>query len=151
KIHRFKLDLAANTATELAPLRMHGSLQSLHLFDPERADGITAVTVGWDHDDDEAYTLTLPRAHGKPAKVKPFDGRIVDAGATGVVYAVFGNELRTLRGTQKQASFKLDRIGALVAVASDGARFATFVDNDIVVVDRDGKEQWRKPLWGTQQ
>lgn len=151
KIHRFKVDLAAGTVTPLPAVKMRGSLVSMRLFDPAISDGITAITVGWANDWDSDYTLTIHRERGKPKQLRRFRGRVIDMDERGTIYLVDGNEIQTQRGDKKTASFKLDRIGSAVAVSADGSRFAVQIGNDVVMVDGEGVEQWRKPLWGTQQ
>jgi hypothetical protein len=151
KLHRFKVDLATGTVTPLPALKTRGSPVSMRLFDPAISDGITAITVGWANDWDEDYTLTIYRERGKPSQLRRFRGRVIDMDERGTIYLVNGDEIQTQRGDQKVASFKLDRIGAAVAVSADGSRFAVQIGNDVVVVDDKGVEQWRKPLWGTQQ
>jgi hypothetical protein len=150
-VHRFALDLAANSVRELPELKVRGSLVSVRLLDPARADGMTAISIGWDHEWDESYTLTVYREHGAPKKLKRLDGRVIDIDATGTVYLVVGNEIQIRHGEKKLASFKLERIGSAVAVTADGSRFAVQDGNDIVVVDRTGAEQWRRSLWGAAQ
>lgn len=150
-LHRFALDLATNSVRELPALKMRGSLVALRLLDPERADGMVAISIGWEHDWDEHYTLTVYREHEAPKKVRQFGGRVIDIDATGTVYLAAGSRIESWHGEQKVASFKLERIGSAVAVTRDGSRFAVQDDNDIVVVDRTGAEQWRHALWGAAQ
>lgn len=151
KLHRFQVDLAANTARELPPLRSRGSLSTLRLLDPERAGGITALTVGWDHDYDEDYTLTIHRAKGAPKKIRSFTGRVIDIDERGNLHIVKGNEIQVRHGETTLASLRVDGLGAPVAVNADGSRYAVLIRNDIVVLDALGTEQWRKPMWGTAQ
>lgn len=150
-VHRFALDLAANRARELPELKTHGSLVSLRLLDPARADGMTAITLGWEHQWDESYTLTVYREHAAPKKLKQFGGRLIDIDAAGNVYQAVGNQIRIRHGETRVSTIEVDHIGSAVAVAPDGAHFAVQDDNDIVVVDRAGAEQWRHTLWGTAQ
>ncbi len=151
KLQRFAIDLAANTARELPAIKTRGSLATLRLLDPERAAGMTALTVGWDRDYDEDYTLTIHRTNAAPTKVRGFAGRVIDIDATGTLYVVNGNEIQVRRGSEKLSSFKVDGIGSPVAVNADGSRFAVLSRNDVVVLDAHGTEQWRKPAWGTAQ
>jgi len=151
QIHRFELDLAKTAATELKPVKVRGSLVSLRLLDPEKSGGITAITVGWAHDYDEDYTLTIYRDKGKSKRIHPFVGRVLDIDETGKLYALSGAKLEVRDGDKKPQTLELDRMGSVVAMKRDGSRFATVVDNDVVVLDGNGDELWHKPLWGTQQ
>lgn len=151
KLHRFQVDLAANTARELPPLRARGSVSTVRLLDPERAGGMTAVTVGWDHDYDEDYTLTIHRANGAPKKIRSFTGRVIDVDARGNLYMVAGNEIQVRRGDKTVSSFEVDGLGTPIAVTADGSRYAVLIGTDIAVLDARGTELWRKPMWGTAQ
>ncbi|HEY5950336.1 MAG TPA: PQQ-binding-like beta-propeller repeat protein [Kofleriaceae bacterium] len=151
KIQRYKLDLEHDTASELAPVKIRGSMMSMRLFDAAKADGITAITIGWAHEYDEDYTLTMYRDKGGSKKMRPFSGRVIDINERGDVFIVRGNEIETHHAGKKISSFKLDSIGTPVAVTADGSRFAVLMGSDVVVVDNKGAEQWRKPVWGTAQ
>jgi hypothetical protein len=151
KIHRYKLDVATSAVTPLDALKTRGSQVSMRVFDPAKSGGITAVTVGWASDYDELYTLTIYSEQHKPKQIRKFKGRVIDIDDQANIFVVDGNEIQTRHGETKLASFKLEHIGSPTAVTVDGSRFAVLIDNDIVVVDNQGSEQWRKPLWGTQQ
>ncbi|HEY5927538.1 MAG TPA: hypothetical protein VIV11_37900 [Kofleriaceae bacterium] len=152
KIHRFKVDLATNQLTKLEPIRTQPSITSLRLLDPETADGITAITVGWYHEFDEHYTLTVHRAKGKPTRIRPFKGRLIDIDARGNVYTIDGKELVVHHGDKKVSTLKLDEyFGSVVGIGADGTRIAMQTGHEIVMRDATGAEQWRKPLWGTNQ
>jgi hypothetical protein len=150
-IRRFKLDFAANQATELSPVKIRGSLMSMRLFDPAKADGISAITVGWAHDYDEDYTLTIYRDHGKTSRIKPFRGRVLHIDETGKLRIVLGTKLETRQGDKKLASVEVGSLSAVVAVTRGGSRLATVRENHVVMLDDSGAELWRKPLWGAQQ
>jgi hypothetical protein len=151
KIHRYKVDVATNAVTPLPALRVRGSLVSMRVFDPAKSGGITAVTVGWASDYDELYTLTIYRDNAKPQQIRKFKGRVIDIDEQANLFVVDGNEIQKRHGDTKLASFKLEHIGAPTAVTADGSRFGVLIDHDVVVVDSQGAEQWRKPLWGAQQ
>jgi hypothetical protein len=151
QIHRFKVDLTTNAITPMPALKVRGSIAAMRVFDPATSGGITAITLGWRNDYDELYTLTVYRENGKPKQIRSFAGRLIDIDERAMMHVVDGNEIQTRHGETKVASFKLDHVGAVTAVTADGARFATVVNNDVIVVDNTGAEQWRKPLWGAQQ
>jgi hypothetical protein len=151
KIHRFKLDLATNGVTPMTTLRTRGSPISLRVLDPDKARGFSAVVLAWASDYDDYYTLSMYREQGKPKHIRSFKGRMIDIDDNGNIYVVEGNEIQTRHGETKVASFKLEHVGAVAAVAADGSKFALQVANDLVVVDNKGAEQWRKSLWGMQQ
>ena len=151
KLHRFELDLANNTFKALAPFRISGSVSSLRVLDPARADGITAITVGWDGDYDEHYTLSIYRAKGKKQRIKPLRAALIDIDATGTMYLTETDKIVVMRGTNKLATIAAKRVGSPVAVNADGSRFALRDGNDVVVIDREGAERWRTSLWGAAQ
>ena len=150
-IHRFAIDLATNAVHELPALKVHGSVSSLRLFDPERTDGITAITVGWDRERDENYTMTVFRADGAPQHLKRFTGRLIEIDETGTVYIAVAGGIEIRRGVEKIATVAIDGLSSTVAVAPGGSRFATLRGNEVLVVDAAGVEQWRATLWGAAQ
>jgi hypothetical protein len=151
KIDRFQLDLANNTATKLPAIKVRGSLSSLHVFDPAKTGGITAITIGWDRDYDEYYTLTVYRTEGKPKQVHRFTSRIVDIHDNGIIYTQDGSTIQMQRGDEKLGKLTIEHAGAGGAVNSDGSRFAVQADNEVVVTDAAGAVQWKRPLWGAAQ
>jgi hypothetical protein len=148
-VHRFKLDLGTTTATELAPIKTKGSNVQIRALDPELSGGVTALVLGWLRDTDDYYTLSIYRTQGKPTRVRQFVGRVVDIDERGNLYIATGSELVIQSGDKKLKTLELE--GNVLAVSSDGSRFALQVDNDVAVVDADGKQIWRKPMWGAQQ
>lgn len=151
KIDRFQLDLAATTAAKLPALEVRGSLSTLRVFDPAKTGGITAITIGWDRDYDEYYTLTIYRTQGKPKKVKRFSSRLVDIHDNGIMYTQDGSTIQMQRGDEKLGKLTIEHASSVVAVNSDGSRFAVQADNDVVVTDAAGAVQWKRPLWGAAQ
>ena len=75
KLHRFTFDPATSTMTALPDLRVKGPATSYMLFDPEKANGMTAAVIGWDNDGANYETMTIYRSTGKPTRVHPFTGR----------------------------------------------------------------------------
>lgn len=151
KLYRFKLDLATNTVTSLPTLRVRGAPGSLRLLDPARADGIAAITVGWDGNYDDYPTLTVHRENGTKKRVRPFKGSLLDIAPDGTTYTHDGAHIIIRRGDKQ-----VDRIPAKgfthpMAVSRDGSRFAVRDGIDVVVLDRAGRETWRKPVWGVGQ
>jgi hypothetical protein len=151
KLHRFQLDLATNKVEPLASFRVSGSVSSLRLLDPARAGGITAITLGWDGDYDEHYTVSIYRAKGKKQRIKPFRGTLIDIDATGTMYVTETDKIIVQHGTKQLATIPAKDVGQPVAVNADGSRFALRSGNDVVVIDREGTEQWRTSLWGAAQ
>jgi hypothetical protein len=150
-VRRFAVDLATNAVRELPALQRTGSVSQLRLLDPARADGMTAVSVGWDGEHDEYLTVTIHRARGKRQKIKKFDATLIDVEPDGTFYAHRANEIQVRRGDRKLATIPAKGVAAPIAVARGGERFAVRDGSDIVVIDRLGVEQWRKTVWGISQ
>ncbi|NVB78918.1 MAG: hypothetical protein HOV81_11020 [Kofleriaceae bacterium] len=157
KIERFRLDLDANTATPEAPLAVRGSPISVRLLDPAKADGVVAITVGWENDWDSDNTLTLYKQDGKKItkkRIKPFGGQMLSIDSTGTMYLLARNdtnEIRVQKGTKVLSKFALPELTQPIAVADDGARIAYVAKGEIVMLDSAGKQLWRVPLWGSAQ
>jgi hypothetical protein len=157
EIERYRLDLDANTATRESPLPVRGSPTSVRLLDPAKADGVIAITVGWENDWDTSNALTIYRQHGKKItrqRIKPFGSQVLSIDATGTMYLIprnDGREVRVQKGTKVLSRFALPELTQPIAVADDGSRLAYVAKGEIVMLDSAGKQLWRVPLWGSAQ
>jgi hypothetical protein len=151
KVHRFTFDPATNTMSPLPDLRVRASAASYMLFDPAKANGMTAAVVGWDSDDANYETLTVYRQDGKSTRYHPFTGTLTSSSVDGTLYATDAGELRVYRnGAKKPTSIKLPA-SLLSVVTNDGSRIAYTTRDELIVTDAAGAPIWRQPQWGTNQ
>lgn len=151
KLHRFAFDAETNTMSPLADLRVKGQSTNYMLFDPAKANGMTAAVVGWDSDNASYETLTVYRQSGKPTRFYPFTGALSAASVDGTLYATQAGVVRIYRdGEKKPTTIKLPESTQAV-VTADGSRIAYTTRAEVIVADATGAPIWRQPQWGTNQ
>lgn len=158
-LYRYRIDLTGGTttATELTPAvkLADNSLSYLQPFDASLADGLVAVTLGWEREWSEQQVLTFHRiVDGKMVRTKqPFSGQIVRSRRDGQVVllhhhdALTGYVLRVMRGDTLVREIKRDKLEMPLAVNADATRFATREGAAVVMLDEVGSELWRTPVW----
>lgn len=151
KLHRFAFDAATSTMSALPDLRIKGQPVSFNLFDPAKANGMTAAVVAWDNDNASFETLTIYRETGKPTRIYPFNGTLATATADGTIYFSEPGFMRVYRnGEKKPTTIKLDGSN-FSTVSRDGLRIAYTTRDELIVTDAMGMAVWRQPQWGTNQ
>jgi len=155
-VRRYKVDFAKHAVTEMPTLDINfkGSFAALRLLDPEHADGIVAIALGWPSEYAEHYRLdTYRMERGKLVKQsRRFDGTLARIDGDGTIYTIEGGRVTVQRGAQKLASFMLAP-GArpLLSFDSKHTRVALLEGRDVVLRDLTGAQKWRTPVWGGSQ
>jgi hypothetical protein len=151
KLHRFTFDGDTNTMSPLTDLRIKGQTTNYMLFDPAKANGMTAAVVGWDSDNASYETLTVYRQTGKPTRFYPFTGTLSASSVDGTLYVTEAGAVRIYRnGEKKPTTIKLPDATQSV-VTADGSRIAYTTRDEVIVADATGAPLWRQPQWGTNQ
>jgi hypothetical protein len=151
KLHRFAFDAETNAMSPLPDLRIKGQSTNYMLFDPAKANGMTAAVVSWDSDNASYETLTLYRDKGKPTRFYPFTGTLSASSVDGTLYVTQAGSLRIYRdGQKKPTTIKLPDSTQSV-VTADGSRIAYTTRDEVIVADATGAPIWRQPQWGTNQ
>lgn len=149
KLHRWAFD--SNKMTALADIKVKTQTSSFMLFDPAKANGITAAVVGWDSDYANYETLTIYRDSGKATRIHPFTGTIVATSPDGTLYAAEAGAVRIYRdGAKKPATLKLPD-SVFFAVTRDGSHIAYTTRDELIVTDATGTAVWRQPQWASNQ
>ncbi len=151
KLHRFTFDSDTNTMSPLPDLRVKGQTTSYMLFDPAKANGMTAAVVGWDSDNASYETLTVYREGGKSTRIYPFTGTLGASSIDGTLYVTEAGSVRVYRnGEKKPTKIKLPD-STISVVTPDGSRIAYTTRDEVIVADATGTPIWRQPQWGTNQ
>jgi hypothetical protein len=155
RVARFQLDVEAWTATPLPTLHTREMHQALHLFDPDRADGLVALVVGWNgrHDHSvlaEYRAPAAPTAKLERTSQRRYRDHLLGVDATGATYVHEVGPAPAVvvrRGETELARYPIAGGPSEVATARDGSRFALRSGHDIVVFEAGHGERWRVPLW----
>jgi hypothetical protein len=158
KLHRYKLDLATTSSTEMLPaITMNDySLMFVRVFDPEKTGGLAAVTVSWPKEWSDYQALTYYRIEKGKVVTKRYDkweGQILRATADGELLVLLRgaeSKLLFMKDHQTVREVKLDKLVPPLAINLEGTRIAMRPEpnSEIVMYDDNGTELWRKMLWG---
>ncbi len=151
RILRFAVDVDTLAANRLPPIPLHGSIYSLRLLDPARADGAVAIVVAYvDGVGDRVVTY---RGTSRPtvARDEPLDGSVLATDPTGAYYARYNdapNELAVRRGGRTLRKIAIPNAGNIAAVSHDRERLAVMKGQGIDLLDATGATRWHQPLFG---
>ena len=152
KVERYVLDLENDSAQPLAALDTPSLVvfggQHVDLFDPQRADGVIAITrwAGFRKTQGDITNLAIFRAPTAPRLITVAEVLAIDA--TGAMYVrdTIGGPIVVRRDGKPDAA--LPGVVATTLVPSrDGALLAIVHGDALAVVDATGRELWRRAVW----
>lgn len=151
-IYRFKVDLEHDKASALPALSGNMRAQQFRLLDPARADGLIAVSIGYDEEgtrvtswhDEPGNTIA-----GKPAKAA-LTGSPIGLAATGLIYVRAGDNVTGVRDGKTVVHFPAGEVSDLLVSSAAGDRLASIHGAELSVYDPNGGLKWRQSVWGAQ-
>jgi hypothetical protein len=152
EIHRFKVDLEYNKTAALPTLIGNFQGPQFRLLDPERANGLIAIGVGYD---DMGMRVTSWRdgPNGKLQGVKAKGallGAPIGVDATGMIYVRGGDAVTGVRDGKDVLHFPTGEVAEMLVSNVTGDRLAAIHGAELAVYDPKGGLQWRQNVWGAQ-
>jgi hypothetical protein len=150
---RFQLDLVHMTATALPPLQIrrphqtYSSAGIVRLMDPARGT-IAMATID---DDGGTHLMEFQAAPGGAVKRKirrSWDA-VLAIDSSGAIWGRSENAIVAARDGKVVARIADGQTVTVVSPSHDAKRVALWRENDIVMIDHNGVEQWHRTLWGT--
>lgn len=150
-VRRFVVDLEHDTVRELAALAISPSTSYVRLLDPAKADGVVALTVGYD---DDGQRVTVFRdGDGKKIvgkKLKALTGSLAGIGRDGTLYLRAGGAISAWKNGREVLKWPEGVDADSVTPDIAGQHLLAIHGAAVTLYELDGRVVWTQNVWGAQ-